>query len=1105
MYRNLLPRLQTGENPVNIGPARTREWSTLTAATDLGRLDFGGDDARNARTDVQSIPSPWARMLLFRHALQDAQHPARKLVINELLDAFELVWTLDSLNLVLVMRRLDVATTTRLASRTASKRVTDFVTAVVQLAPDGVDTISIAMVGNVPVFASSPFTVLFTAEDAARAIGNRPYFRYAETGVHRPLLERPREFQEYVATTLIPQLQTPAVSQEAVALLREWLTGELAATPFATTPSNLNWLSAATEAGHQPLGQVYGGVQLFRQNTDVISESRWSLRSLRSGRKPLVVSPGHFDGYYFHGSTKVALPETLPLDRSVLPGLGRQCEWVDPRTDWLADAILLLSEPIDTHHVKGLGANYRWQGPGDDPLFGMPHMLLPLKSAFFKYFTPDDVDRLLDIEVQSNASVSVSLRVPVGVGTEEITIKRTYAPEEVLKAPMLGPALAVWPSFVWDNGKKGAGYDQWSHYAVFRRDSYDTAARNIDISGFTANGEALQARAESRTEVAASMAFKRPPEVLEFHNRSAPGGVTKSLGVILPRFGVPAPVTLAHWHVGVDFGTSNTVVCIRTDGAGNRIFGYRELLLPLTQPTSTQREVLAAYFFPPTLEARPFGTAVVHLKHLRERTIHEDPLGVRVNIPYTGDVQGSEKNRVAGDLKWSTDDLARFLSTAFIRHLLSTIVAQAVYDGVDPVNLTFCYSHPRAFTPSDRQNIDAIWRDALQALPARLAPQIRPAVMDESSAALRHFFNTAHVATGGATNVIVDIGGGTTDIAVYGSGAVMLLDSVLFGGRELTGKRLVDGQGGGNRFVVKFVNWAGDHGLPAHDREVVRAYMDAGQVHLAFGYIATTEWFRTGQVTAFKDQESEHFQSLVFYFFGALFYYLGLSLRAPAEPMADRLMRLPLVTVLAGNGSRYVDWLTGMERTKGPPEPFRSAFLRLLGAGAEVDATSLIPSMRIVLSDAPKEEVARGLVEPVAAAQLRTDTTFLTPAIGESLSLAVGAAGEERSLAPHDRLDNDESIMRVHTLKWRGSPLEIERFHQALLRECKAVASEGGHYTHLAQRLEAAFARFDRLSIEQYTRNKIEYLVQRHGEFRGSIFTLEASVLVERLMEHFYS
>lgn len=1129
MSRNLLPRLRTTPTPANIKAAPVGRWSTVVIPAELAKIEYSEENAGDLRTRIQSIPSPWARLLLFRNALEDPGHPARGLVQNELLDALEFLWRLGSLHgASLDLRRTRVDELRTLAEATGSVRVADFADALVELVPrraggapgeSALPTLTLGLVNNRPVFATSPYTLLFTAEDAAgEETGS--YFRYALGGERRDLARRPAPFQAYVARVLLPQLsQDPQGERDGYVdwgvvqrLVRDWLAEEVkrcvaaARTEAAraqvsppTDPTTADWRGAAAALGLEMVdAKPLGGITLWRRMPGAeLDQSRWRLRAPRAaGRVPLVIDVDNFEGLYYDGAPVVKLPDLRGQDRSVLPGLGDRYPWVNPAVDWLTDQILLLSEPLESDSVRGF-AQYRWEGVGNDPRFAEPRMALPLRRDFFRYFSPDDVDRMLSINVLTNGTISVSLSIGVGSGEEsqQITVRRVYDEASIRRE--YGPGLALWPSF---------RHPRWSDYVVLRTDSNTLVADNFVIGGLGEGGSVVQVERVRRTPLVETIALRQAPEVLEISSTvGGAGDRAESLGVILPRYRDPAPPTQTEWQVGVDFGTSNTVVSIREgEQAAARIFSAARMTLPLTHPTADTKNLMDAYFFPDRIESRPFGTAVVHLNNLPSLELEDVQLGLRVTVPYSGHVDGYETNRVVGDLKWSAQRQTYFLSSSFLRHVTATIVAHALQEGVDPAHLHFAWAYPRAFTPTQVNQLRSQWQRVMQTfLPTGLRADALREATDESRSVLRHFFNAGKISTSGDLKVILDVGGGTSDIAAYGQARVQVLDSVMLGGRNLTGKRfqaaseeLLD-----NPFVTAFYAWAKEHDLPESSRNVIDAYLRDGEVHLAFSYLVGTSWFQEGRAALFRSHPAFHgFQALIFYFFGALFYYLGLSFRGTG---AHQPVRLPHTVVLAGNGSRYIEWLTDLAPSHGG-DVFRTALSSLLVAGADVPDPERLPGIEV--TETPKQEVARGLVAKVDTASLDDRNAATMPVVGEALLARIGNSGDEKHFLPSSRFELGDIIdaSRVHDLEWAGGEMEIERFHKALVKAAATVGTYGEQWSRLPSRYREFFERLDRRELQNRTEGRLEYLAQVENGFRGSVFLLEVSVVLEQMRDAFF-
>jgi hypothetical protein len=349
----------------------------------------------------------------------------------------------------------------------------------------------------------------------------------------------------------------------------------------------------------------------------------------------------------------------------------------------------------------------------------------------------------------------------------------------------------------------------------------------------------------------------------------------------------------------------------------------------------------------------------------------------------------------------------------------------------------------------------------------------------------------------GGSRAILDVGGGTTDIAVYGGGRVLALDSVVLGGRNLTGPmlRAATLEQRVNPFVAAFFRWAGANHLPEKEREIVGAYLLAGEVHLGFSYLVGTRWFADGEAAQFTANPAfRSFQLMVFYCFGALFHYLGLSFRGQAPD------QVPHAVVLGGNGSRYLDWLTNF-KTARTDSIFRKALGDLLLSASEVDSADPII---IELSTQPKAEVAGGLAAKHDIAELVETGTARTPVVGESVVLPFNAG--TRSFAPADRLRAEDILLpaMIPQITWPNGKLEIERFHESLIEVSRGLKEYGGQWEDASARYADLFGRISSRELRDETIGRLEVLATREKGFRGSIFMVEVAVVLERMLKEFF-
>jgi hypothetical protein len=723
--RNLLPLLRRDPNPANIAPAPVGVWTASAIGAEVSKLDFGRDQGDAIRNRVQSIPSPWARMTLFKNALEEDGHPARRMVESELLDAVEFLWEINAIaGAPPTFKTIRLTDLLVAAEAAGSERIEDFASALTALVPGASDrargdarafeTITMMVMDGRPVLASSPFTGLFTAEDAAAGRTGR-YFQYLQGAPIRALVERPYEFQKYVAEVLLPQLDDPSVPDGASSaswtsvrrLLKPWLLAEVEKCNAKRRPGqpalspSAHWKERADELRLSHVGTSVGGLTLFKRDAGAAAESsRWRLATGRNQESaPLVIDPAIFDGELFHGATTITLPSDLSsLDRAVLPVLGTRFPWVSPAADWFTDRLFFLTEPIDHDTTYGYGKlanNYR----GDNAPLRNAQFVLPLRPDILKYFEPAALDRMLQITVYDSGQVEVKLTLQLGGDgvKRQVEVRKRYETAQQFRAS--GPSVAIYPTFT---------DARWRDYAIFTRADNATVAATVRVTAYSGGIEANIERVR-RAPMVELLAMRQAPEAIAFDTEAAGTGEHNSgLGLLLPKYHSVRGATQDRWNIGVDFGTSNTVLCIRPDGSVARPLAFDDGLLELTKTSEAGRRAMSAYFFPESFKSGPFGTAVVHYNHLQNNDLAGEPPGLRINVPFTGLVESDQQNTVVGDLKWSTNQRTDFLAGSFLRTALSIALSEGIKAGIDPSNIRIRWAYPRAFSLHTRQTKNSL-------------------------------------------------------------------------------------------------------------------------------------------------------------------------------------------------------------------------------------------------------------------------------------------------------------------------------------------------------------------------------------------------------------
>jgi hypothetical protein len=129
-----------------------------------------------------------------------------------------------------------------------------------------------------------------------------------------------------------------------------------------------------------------------------------------------------------------------------------------------------------------------------------------------------------------------------------------------------------------------------------------------------------------------------------------------------------------------------------------------------------------------------------------------------------------------------------------------------------------------------------------------------------------------------------------------------------------------------------------------------------------------------------------------------------------------------------------------------------------------------------------------------------------TPVLGEAVELRTGDEGTVRRYKPESCYGPGERVKPAHVreVKWPSGELEVERFHRAVVRAAESVSGQGRQWSELPERLRRFFAQAEP-EIRDLAKSRLEYLVQHDGEFAGSIFVLECSVVLDGLLDAFFS
>src|SRR5215207_3464895 len=111
-------------------------WATVRDPDVLASVDLREQEDPAGRVRISSVPTPWARLQLFRDAVLEKSHPFHDEALNDILDSLELILFQDHLRgLQLRPEAISIQDLTDKAASGRNSGVARFVAAARELAP----------------------------------------------------------------------------------------------------------------------------------------------------------------------------------------------------------------------------------------------------------------------------------------------------------------------------------------------------------------------------------------------------------------------------------------------------------------------------------------------------------------------------------------------------------------------------------------------------------------------------------------------------------------------------------------------------------------------------------------------------------------------------------------------------------------------------------------------------------------------------------------------------------------------------------------------------------------------------------------------------------
>lgn len=401
-------------------------------------------------------------------------------------------------------------------------------------------------------------------------------------------------------------------------------------------------------------------------------------------------------------------------------------------------------------------------------------LIIPIQKRWLDWLTASEVAKRVEFAPQGE-EIEVSLRLPLSGG--DFVIKHRYQRKSIVDLGNEPPVTKIWPFL---NSADWRAY--YTYYDNFREDKiyfqpYVPGAQATSKAIPVANTTSVH-----RSEVTKTTTY---PEAMT----ATLGGV--EAGVILLQQPLPPVASGQEWKVGIDFGTTGTTVFAASSqtGDGSALL-LQNRLQSITKESSSFANLTYRRFMPFGPED---GGALLSIYHdfnvaKPDRPNYIQPL-TEGHICFISDAASFSASEpgISTNMKWGNErDRAR--AKAFLQQLAMQIAAEAAASGARAISWRF--SFPTAFSERELNTFGNIWEEivrrceqdaGINAIKHNDALYKRK---NESHAAA-HAFRKNERAAPQQGAVFVDIGGGTTDIAIWQGNKQLSQSSFRFAGRDV--------------------------------------------------------------------------------------------------------------------------------------------------------------------------------------------------------------------------------------------------------------------------------------------------------------------------------
>ncbi|MCB7481625.1 hypothetical protein [Christiangramia sediminis] len=483
---------------------------------------------------------------------------------------------------------------------------------------------------------------------------------------------------------------------------------------------------------------------------------------------------------------------TLPVDGNKYPYLTI--------SDFLEPVIIRTEFPVDKNYFLDGG----FKGTEDEKGF-----LLPIKPLYFKYFHVDSLTQTINGEQRfelnkiSGGYVEAILRVPVQKGYH-ITFRRTYNnPVNKAQKPIYDEGfnkgaiienrinVGITPFYKFPSNLEPeyniAFYDA-DRNPLFENNKYQISFFNSSSEFINVNSPTQRRKKEDENLDMMSYVARDNFSYLQVSHSYAKG-------ILVPNFEKVIP-GVNKFTFAIDFGTTNTHVEYKVNDGQSLPFeiSYNERwhsgqLINSTKFDEAYLKRAKDDLIPDEIGENsstgfnlPQRTSIAY--HRSTNFLKEIISMGNVTIPFKYEKASFDLyTEVKTNLKWNSDDNSRVLMKVFFEQLVKMIRNKILLNNGNPAQTEIIWSYPASMSTGRLNQIEAELKSTIKSY----IGSIKVEKVCESLTPYYYYVYEEGKSALVRPTVSIDIGGGTSDVAIYENNIPVLFTSYKFAGDAIFG------------------------------------------------------------------------------------------------------------------------------------------------------------------------------------------------------------------------------------------------------------------------------------------------------------------------------